>query len=383
MIRGDTMQNWLDFYAVLQVHYSAEPDVIEAAYKRLCKKYHPDVNPSPSATQRMQQLNQAYETLHDAQRRKKYHQLWVEKTGTPSEHLSYQQADEPAQAAQPAAASAPVHRAEIVLEQYFEAVKDGRLRDAYRLLFREVRRKNPASSFIAWRQSVQQVFQITGFSIQHGNFEECMRIGDYICCPAQHFQVTIREKDLRTGLESSETVLQTVVQDGPQWGVYLKYKDLDQAAVTFRQAMGIKLKPMPDGLVDKADFYARADEQAELYRRRNQPLVLGQLIIEEHRRRALSPGVLEELTLLVGEIIGKNLRENALLSDLGEGHFALMMEQTHLDDAAAVLEPLEEQFNEMARTRLRQKILLKSRLAEYEKGTTSHVIAQLGRELRA
>lgn len=377
------MQNWLDYYAVLQVHYQAEPDVIEAAFKRLCKKYHPDVNPSKDATRHMQQINQAYETLRDPALRQKYHQQWLAQSGAPSSHTPSWQTDASHGDMDFGAATAPSHRAEIVLEQYFEALKDGRLRDAYRLLFREVRRKNPVSSFFAWRQSVQQVFQMISFTIKPGEFESNMRIGDYICCPAQHFHVTIEEKDLRSGRQSSETVLQTVVQDGPQWGVYLKYKDLDQAAQNFRQAMGITLKPMPEGLVDKADFYARADEQAELYRHRSQPLVLGQLVIEEQHRRTLSPGVLENLTLLVGEVIGTNLRENALLSDLGEGRFAILMEQTHLGAATAALEPLEERFNEMARARLRQKVTLRSRLAEYTKGTASNVIAQLGRELMA
>lgn len=63
------MRNTVDWYAILQVHDSAEPEVIEAAYKRVVRKYHPDVNASPDATAIMQRLNDAYAVLSDPRKR--------------------------------------------------------------------------------------------------------------------------------------------------------------------------------------------------------------------------------------------------------------------------------------------------------------------------
>lgn len=62
-----------DYYETLQVTPEAEPEVIEAAYKRLAFKYHPDRNPG-SADAKMRDLNEAYETLRDPQRRQHYDQ---------------------------------------------------------------------------------------------------------------------------------------------------------------------------------------------------------------------------------------------------------------------------------------------------------------------
>lgn len=59
-----------DYYQILQVHPDAEPEVIQAAYRRLAQKYHPDVN-GKSIT-KMQELNEAYEVLSQPGERAAY-----------------------------------------------------------------------------------------------------------------------------------------------------------------------------------------------------------------------------------------------------------------------------------------------------------------------
>ncbi len=61
-----------DCYKILQVDPKAEPEVIEGAYRRLARKYHPDVNKHPDAAQRMKEINLAYEVLSDPQKRAAY-----------------------------------------------------------------------------------------------------------------------------------------------------------------------------------------------------------------------------------------------------------------------------------------------------------------------
>lgn len=69
-MRGTT--NLPDYYATLQVHPEAEGEVIEAAYRRLARKYHPDVNPNPSADSVMSQINEAHRILSNAVLRAEY-----------------------------------------------------------------------------------------------------------------------------------------------------------------------------------------------------------------------------------------------------------------------------------------------------------------------
>ena len=68
------MNSQEDLYEILQVHHSAEPEVIEAAYRRLLRMYHPDVNDTQEAHSVTVRLNRAYEVLGDPARRAEYDQ---------------------------------------------------------------------------------------------------------------------------------------------------------------------------------------------------------------------------------------------------------------------------------------------------------------------
>jgi curved DNA-binding protein len=64
-----------DYYDVLGVSRSARPEEIQSAYRKLARKYHPDVNKSGDAEERFKRINEAYEVLGDPAKRQKYDQL--------------------------------------------------------------------------------------------------------------------------------------------------------------------------------------------------------------------------------------------------------------------------------------------------------------------
>lgn len=72
--QGGSMESEPDYYEILQVHPGAEWEVIEAAYRRLARKYHPDVNKDVEAEERMRDLNAAYEVLSNPIFREDYDQ---------------------------------------------------------------------------------------------------------------------------------------------------------------------------------------------------------------------------------------------------------------------------------------------------------------------
>src|SRR5437016_14050131 len=64
-----------DYYSILGVDRKASQDDIKRAYRKLARKYHPDVSKEANAEEKFKNLQEAYEVLKDPEKRKAYDQL--------------------------------------------------------------------------------------------------------------------------------------------------------------------------------------------------------------------------------------------------------------------------------------------------------------------
>ncbi len=65
--------DFIDYYKLLELERSASQADIKKAYRKLARKYHPDLNPDNKDAQiKFQQINEAHEVLSDPEKRKKY-----------------------------------------------------------------------------------------------------------------------------------------------------------------------------------------------------------------------------------------------------------------------------------------------------------------------
>ena len=63
----------MDYYKILGISQQANAEQIKQAYRKLAKKYHPDLNPDdPEAEERFKEVSEAYEVLADEAKRKEY-----------------------------------------------------------------------------------------------------------------------------------------------------------------------------------------------------------------------------------------------------------------------------------------------------------------------
>jgi len=78
--------DYKDYYKILGVNKNATKEEISQAFRKLARKYHPDVNPDDkSAEEKFKEINEAHEVLSDADKRKKYDQFgaqWQQYTRT-------------------------------------------------------------------------------------------------------------------------------------------------------------------------------------------------------------------------------------------------------------------------------------------------------------
>src|SRR6202521_3186885 len=77
--------DYKDYYKILGVARGASADDIKKTFRKLARKYHPDVNPGDKkAEEKFKEINEAYEVLSDHDKRRKYDTLgpnWQEQFG--------------------------------------------------------------------------------------------------------------------------------------------------------------------------------------------------------------------------------------------------------------------------------------------------------------
>ncbi len=66
--------DYKDYYAIMGLKQDASPSDIKMAYRRLARKYHPDLNKEPKAEEKFKELGEAYDVLKDPEKRKTYDQ---------------------------------------------------------------------------------------------------------------------------------------------------------------------------------------------------------------------------------------------------------------------------------------------------------------------
>lgn len=209
-----------DYYRILQVHYLAEPEIIESAYRRLAKKYHPDVNKDGNSAEMMQKINQAYEELGNPVKRQQYNLEWEDIHNKPGESESFS-------------------AARSVLEEYFRNIMSSRFDLSYALISSIDKRNISKDDFINWQLAVSMVFHLKEYSCKICGMHRNKPLSGHIFSDIVEFRVEVVEYNaVMEMLVRDELIKTTVLEDG-KWQVYAGYEDLQPLINKFKTLTGL------------------------------------------------------------------------------------------------------------------------------------------------
>ncbi len=345
------MEDWIDYYSVLQVHQDAEPDIIQSAYKRLCLKYHPDVNKSPDALCQMQRINEAYAVLSDPARRQRYHSHWQKRQSQGTREPSGASAPPPPPppAPDPSVEGTPAARA--VVQAYFTHLTTGRFKEAYDLLCVSDRKHISFDSFLEWQASVSSLYSIGCFSLKlFKRHEDFVPTGSRRSLTAEEYTISVTEKNLSTGQVAEYAFTKHAVQDRDGWRLHLGYTDLEPILKQFSFSAASeedshiaghwehyrRTHDMTMGLLNRDGFLENAAPEAYRYKRYRRPctVCVFQLHFPAGDVTEEQQGKIERF---VAYILRKHLRLPDVASYLGDSRFAVLLCETGRHACAAAV----------------------------------------------
>lgn len=204
-------KEFLDYYMILQVHPSAEPEIIKSAYRRLAQMYHPDVSKDTQSQKKMQLINKAYATVSDPSLRRAYHRTWLMHQKPAAEKETGEQHESDSRQ---------------VLDEYFRCLLQEDWGMAYRKLSVKDRSMVPLSDFCEWKEAVKALYQMGAYVIKFFRTYPHSVVGNDEYDRVDVYSVILTDRDNRTGRVSEETYTKYVVFEQGVWRVHLGYLQL-------------------------------------------------------------------------------------------------------------------------------------------------------------
>lgn len=344
------MEEWKDYYKVLQVHHQAEPEVIEGAFKRLAKKYHPDVCGTNRSGEMMKAINEAYGVLRDPARRQMFHRDWVRKHTIVKEEESISSTQ-----------TLSVESAKRVLTDYLRAIQRRDYEYAYRLISAQDKSRIPLADFITWQESVSTIFAILEFENKFCQMNPNLLLEERSYKEIAEFNVKVIEKNIIMDRKEKGEFLRKTVRENDTWSVFLGYKEVRSFTEKFQRLAGlITVKSVvqelsethskidhPTGLLNQKGFFERAENEMARYNRYKQAFTLILCRIDEGRASAdkLPAGQEDSVMKSLGEMITSMLRNLDVVARWEEKSLIILLPQSNLQAGLSVAEKIRKQLS--------------------------------------
>ena len=363
-------------YDILQVIPTAEQEVIDAAYRRLCKKYHPDVNRDAEAGRRMNLFNEAYAVLRNPERREPYDRKLNEERAVGMVRLEGREAklrsDEYASS---------LEEGRQVLLSYFLALREQVWHKAYALLCRADRTRIPLQAFLEWQEAVAGLFELGEVDVAlhrshrlSGRLESAEYVveGREVDLAADKWHDFVSVKHLVLEVDSGDPA------GSRSWRIRLGYEDVRDLATRFR-LMAQSLHPR---VLDEAQLLQLAEQEAYRSRRFRYPFSLAAFQVLPMQPVDAYVHLWEARKLNWVSRTMDALRLSDVLAWTESGDGMLILPHTDLQQAHVALQKLTEQLMDHA-AREGAEVMVVWCASEYDGSPVHEWRGRLGRSLHA
>lgn len=350
------MAEWEDYYRILQVHYLAEQDVIESAYRRLCRKYHPDVNHSPDAEEKMKAINRAYEVISNPVTRKQYFLRWMEKSS--GLNGSFRKETEKTRPPKPEPLRDPTNG---LLKEYMDCLRLKTYEKAYELLCDNDKKNIPLKDFIKWQSKVSAVFELRKAECTVSAVHRNVNVKSSFYGIVSEFRVKVTEMNTVMECLEEDEFSKNVVFEKNDWRVYLGYSELKTAISRFDELENLKkfkygekrrverilhIDPI-SGLHNKTGFDESAQREQERKNRYGNPF---SLILCEIDKNESWRDTRYNTVRLVGKIMKVCLRNLDICCRWKGVKFLILLPETRLLNASQAARKIYQSVKEQIGT---------------------------------
>lgn len=364
-----------DYYRILQVHFQAEPEVIESAYKRLAKKYHPDVNKAFGADTRMKKINEAYETLHDIGKRRVYDSQRSFRTEPPPRPTSYERPAAHQPPPKPDVETLCPQAAKETLTKYFSCIKLRDFQGAYALISTADKKNISAEDFLKWQSGVARIYNLQEYSFKADKLEGSQRINGCLYQQIVSFSVNTVEHNTVMGRLEKDTLDKKVILEESAWRIFVGFDDINPYIARFEELSA--LLTAKSAINDMVEHYSFKDSGTGLYNKKGFSDAAQREILRFNRYGNIFSVMLLEVELSkdthhqknqelqrftaawAGKILNDSFRKLDILARWGETGFIVLLPETTLGSGIKAAKKITAIFDSEPLVFNRKKISFK------------------------
>lgn len=343
-----TMNNFVDYYKMLQVHHEADREIVNAAYRCISRMFHPDLNGSEAATEQMKMINVAYSVLGNPAKRRDYDREWVRsKRGRVENKIK----EKP----EPFVSTVEMEKkaAKKILTDFFDDLIKEEWERSYQKLTIADRNNIPIGDYIEWKNAVSNLYKLGNYKVDYFcTYENCEYAGSRYS-KILHFSITLTEMETATGKVNQDQTHKYVAKDREGWKVCLGYTELKSSIrkykylakafpKTNREEIIAKALDSIDpltGIYSREGFVEQGEKELRRCERYGNPLSLATVEFRPSNEESFD-GEKDGLMSSVSEMLSGKARETDILGRCGESAFAILLVETKLVPAKEAMERL-------------------------------------------